>query len=193
VTQYSLSTCAKPVDKTQDAISAALTRMKSMSVMSNDRLDMDFGHDLIDNGTADDYYTPPYIFKALGVEFDMDVCAPFGGVPWLPAKQHLTIIEDGLMTIWEGRVWCNPPFSHIAPWVDKLLDHGNAIALLPTSKAKWFGKAWAGADGVLHLWKEIRFLNSNGVGIGIMGSTMLFAFGQDNVAALKASDLGRVR
>ena len=36
VTQYSLSTCAKPVDKTQDAISAALTQMKSMSAMSSD-------------------------------------------------------------------------------------------------------------------------------------------------------------
>ena len=36
VTQYSLSTCAKPVDRTQDAISAALTQMKSMSAMSCD-------------------------------------------------------------------------------------------------------------------------------------------------------------
>jgi len=36
VTQYSLSTCAKPVDKTQDAISATLTQMKSMSAMSSD-------------------------------------------------------------------------------------------------------------------------------------------------------------
>jgi hypothetical protein len=32
----SLSTCAKPVDKTQDAISATLTQMKSMSAMSSD-------------------------------------------------------------------------------------------------------------------------------------------------------------
>ena len=36
MTQYSLSTCAKPVDKTLDAISAALTQMKSMSAMSSD-------------------------------------------------------------------------------------------------------------------------------------------------------------
>ena len=36
VTQYSLSTCAKPVDKTQAAISAALTQMKSTSAMSSD-------------------------------------------------------------------------------------------------------------------------------------------------------------
>ena len=36
VTQYSLSTCAKPVDRTQDAISAALTQMKNMSAMSSD-------------------------------------------------------------------------------------------------------------------------------------------------------------
>ena len=43
---------------------------------------MDFGHDLIDNGTSDDYYTPPFIFESLDVEFDMDVCAPANGVPW---------------------------------------------------------------------------------------------------------------
>ena len=36
VTQYSLSTCAKPVDRTQDAISAALTQMKNISAMSSD-------------------------------------------------------------------------------------------------------------------------------------------------------------
>ncbi len=36
VTLYSLSTCAKPVDRTQDVISAALTQMKSMSAMSCD-------------------------------------------------------------------------------------------------------------------------------------------------------------
>ncbi len=36
VTQYSLSICAKPVDKTQDAISAASTQMKSTSAMSCD-------------------------------------------------------------------------------------------------------------------------------------------------------------
>jgi hypothetical protein len=36
VIQYSLSTCAKPVDRTLDAISAALTQMKNMSAMSCD-------------------------------------------------------------------------------------------------------------------------------------------------------------
>ncbi len=36
VTASNLSTCAKPVDKTQDAISVALTQMKSMSAMSCD-------------------------------------------------------------------------------------------------------------------------------------------------------------
>lgn len=160
--------------------------------MSN-RLDLDFGHDLIDNGTTDDYYTPPYIFKALGVEFDIDVCAPLGGVPWIPAKRSLTVIEDGLVTPWDGLVWCNPPYSGIHPWVNKLLDHGNAIALLPTSKGIWFRKAWNGADGVLSPWKEIRFIKSDGAPTGIMTSLMLFAFGQSNVAALEASGLGRVR
>ena len=41
--------------------------------MTSNKLDLDIGHDLIDHGTSDDYYTPPYIFKALGLEFDLDV------------------------------------------------------------------------------------------------------------------------
>jgi hypothetical protein len=50
-----------------------------VSAMSN-YLDMDFGGHLIDHDTSDDYYTPPFIFEALGVEFDLDVSAPPGGV-----------------------------------------------------------------------------------------------------------------
>ena len=30
--------------------------------------------------TSDDYYTPKWIFEALGEHFDLDVCAPPGGV-----------------------------------------------------------------------------------------------------------------
>ena len=181
------------MDRTQAATFATLTQMKSMSV-SSDRLDMDFGHDLIDNGTTDDHYTPPFIFEALGVEFDMDVSAPAGGVPWIPAKKSLSIIEDGLTTPWEGRVWCNPPYSKITPWAHKLLDHGNAIALLPVGKSHWFDLLWAKADGIITLPSSLRFVRSQGKApASIMTSTMLFAFGLDNRKVLESSGLGKVR
>lgn len=115
----------------------------------SERLEMDFGHDLIDNGTSDDYYTPPFIFDALNIEFDMDVAAPPNGVPWIPAKRSLTIIDDGLSTPWQGRVWCNPPYSNPRPWAEKLIKHNNGIALLPMSKSGWLNVVWAECSGIL--------------------------------------------
>jgi len=157
------------------------------------RLDMDFGYDLIDNGTSDDFYTPPFIFEALNVEFDMDVCAPVGGVPWIPAKRSLTIIEDGLITPWAGLVWCNPPFSTIRPWADKLVDYKNAIALLPLSKSVWSRQIWRKAAGIMILDKEPRYIKSDGTNAATMTIPVLMAFNESCVDILKNSGLGRVR
>ncbi len=159
----------------------------------SERLDMDFGIDLIDNGTTDDHYTPPFIFEALGVEFDLDVCAPAGGVPWIPAKRSLSVLDDGLTTEWIGRVWCNPPYSKITPWAEKIAKHGNCIALLPVGKSNWFDKLWIKADGVLALPSSLRFVKSDGSVAGIMTGTMLFAFGENNRNALEQSNLGKMR
>ena len=159
----------------------------------SDRLDLDLGFDLVDNMTTDDHYTPPFIFEALGVEFDMDVSAPVGGVPWIPAKRSLSIIDDGLAIDWVGRVWCNPPYSKITPWANKLLSHQNGIALLPVGKSMWFDKLWELADGILTLPSSLRFIKSDGTVAGIMTSTMLFGFGEANRQALIDSRLGKVR
>lgn len=35
------------------------------------------------------------------------------------ADRYFTKADDGLTKRWEGRVWCNPPFSDIEPWVMK--------------------------------------------------------------------------
>ena len=161
--------------------------------MSN-YLDMDFGGHLIDHDTSDDYYTPPFIFEALGVEFDLDVSAPPGGVPWIPAKQSLSLLDDGLSTDWVGRVWCNPPFSNASPWAEKMVLHDNGIALLPTSKSAWFHSVWHSSSGVIALASNYKlFLRPNGEGKAIFLPVMLFAFGDDNRETLVNSGLGRVR
>jgi hypothetical protein len=159
----------------------------------SDRLDMDFGHDLIDNGTSDDYYTPPFVFESLGLEFDMDVCAPAGGVPWLPAKRSLSIIEDGLVTPWEGRVWCNPPYSYPNPWINKFIDHGNGICLVQSSKALWWIRLWNEAGAIVALPPNIKFVTGKGQSKGIFMPVVLAAMGSENIEALRASGLGRLR
>lgn len=156
-------------------------------------LDMDFGHDLIDNGTSDDYYTPPWVFERLGLTFDLDVCAPSGGVPWLPAVKSLTIIEDGLMTPWKGKVWCNPPYSYPHPWIMKFIEHGNGLCLVQSSKAGWWIDLWQKADAILALPPNIKFVTGEGLAKGIFMPVILAAMGAENVSALKSSGLGYVR
>ena len=87
--------------------------------------------------TSDDYYTPAWVFERMGLEFDLDVCAPPGGIPWIPAKRYFTMEDDGLLQPWEGRVWMNPPYGSATAWVSKFIAHGNGVALVPHAKSAW--------------------------------------------------------
>ena len=45
---------------------------------------------------SDEHHTPKHLFDALGLEFDVDVAAPTGGVPWIPAKTSFDLATNGL-------------------------------------------------------------------------------------------------
>jgi len=141
----------------------------------------------------DDYYTPKWLFETLGLEFDVDVCAPEAGVPWLPAKTHYHLAIDGLAQEWKGRVWMNPPYSLPTPWVEKFMNHDNGIALLPFSKARWFINIWNHADAVVPMPQNMKFEHRDEGTMGIFMPVALFAFGQDNAEALRNSEINRVR
>lgn len=142
--------------------------------------------------STNDHYTPKWVFDLLDVTFDLDVAAPIGGVPWIPALQSYSQADDGLVQPWHGLVWCNPPFSDILPWVRRLNEHGNGIALLPHTKGAWRREVWANADGITE-WQtltEIRFMHQ-GKEKTIFPTTFLAAWGD---IALKAiAKVGRVR
>lgn len=99
--------------------------------------------------TSDDYYTPRWVFDAMGIDFDLDVAAPPGGVEWVPAARHFTMADDGLSQPWVGRVWMNPPYGNVDPWWDRFAAHGQGVALLPTAKSLWFDRVWRDADAVV--------------------------------------------
>ena len=108
--------------------------------------------------TSDDYYTPAWIFETLDIEFDIDVAAPPGGVPWIPAKQFYTKADDGLSQPWEGKVWMNPPFSGCKDWVRRFAEHGNGIALLPMARSNWLNTIWDSGNPLALLPKVGSFV-----------------------------------
>lgn len=73
---------------------------------------------------SDEQWTPDTVIEAaisvLG-QIDLDPCSNSRECPNVPASQHYTIADDGLLQTWGGRVWLNPPYSNTAQWVDKVL------------------------------------------------------------------------
>lgn len=43
----------------------------------------------------DEWYTPSWFFRVLGVEFDLDPCSPGAPPSSVPARRHLTKVESG--------------------------------------------------------------------------------------------------
>lgn len=143
-------------------------------------------------GASDEWYTPAYVFEALGETFDVDVAAPIGGAPHVPAPMWITpVLGGGLKSEWGSAnfVWMNPPFggrNSLEPWLDKFFRHGNGIALTPDrTSALWFWEAWQRADRVLFT-RKIRFLRPDGTqGKQPSNGTCLWAAGERATEALE--------
>lgn len=108
----------------------------------------------------DSWLTPPEIIKALGA-FDLDPCMCLNR-PWDTAKRHLTIVENGLLQPWEGRVWMNPPYGGpdmVGPWMRRMVQHGRGTALIfaRTETAVFFETVWRAAHAVLFFEGRLHF------------------------------------
>ena len=164
-----------------------------------------FTHESARNITID-WYTPEYIFKELNMEFEMDVCSPGKHiVPWIPAKKHLTINDDGLTAQWEGTVWCNPPYNRQTPkWLKRMLEHGDGIAFVfGRTDTQWFHQYCLPANAFLFIEGRVKFVRYDQVKAYVSGEkvknagsgtgSMLVAYGDKCERALfRASNLGPV-
>ncbi len=150
-----------------------------------------------------EWYTPRRIFDALGLEFDLDPCSPGKNIiPWIPAKRHLTYLDNGLNAHWEGRIWMNPPYGQDTPkWMEHLSVVGNGIALVfARTDVRWFHDYAISANAMCFIEGRIQFIKApqaadyaNGVRIqlGTPGAgSLLLAWGDDCTRAVLDCGLG---
>lgn len=138
-------------------------------------------------GATDEWITPPWLTELLG-PFDLDPCASVTQ-PWPHAAKSYTIIENGLMQEWRGRIWLNPPYGpDAAVFMDRLAAHGDGIALVAARvETGWFHKSvWHGASAVGFPRGRFTFFRPDGElpdrskGSGNSGhSSVLVAYGRE--------------
>ena len=143
--------------------------------------------DLHENLDTDDWYTPSWIFDALAIEFTIDVAAPQGGVPWIPASRHFTESDNGLEQQWEGTIWCNPPYSSPTRWADKLISHGDGLILVRADLSTGgYYRLWQTAEAMWVHHKRLQFVNGHSEGTGSNTfSTVMFSYGPDATKAMQ--------
>lgn len=140
-----------------------------------------------------EWYTPPHIFAALALRFDVDPASPVGGpLPWIPADTFYSVRDDGLAQPWRGRVWLNPPYGPgIDRWLARLEEHGSGVALVPVRvESAWGQRALRAADVVCFVAGRIRFIRRDGTRSAdpTFGS-MLLGYG-DCADAVRQCNLG---
>ena len=145
-------------------------------------------------GESDEWYTPPEIFKALGLRFDLDPCSPGPG-HWVPADRIYTEADNGLVQPWFGLVFMNPPYGgrngHV-PWLVKFLDHGNGIAIVRSyTSSGWWHRHMHRAEVLLWPKGKTQFIRPDGsIGKAPGHGVVLIGMGEECCQALEQSGLG---
>lgn len=140
----------------------------------------------------EEWLTPQWILDPLG-KFDLDPCSPIKR-PWPTANQHYTVLDNGLMKEWHGRVWLNPPYGDEAiRWMQRMSIHCNGIALLVArTDTKIFQDYVFGvADGMFFIRGRIQFCTVDGsISNNNLGApSVLIAYGQENADILSSCGL----
>ena len=161
-----------------------------------------FTHEATYNESKE-WYTPRFIFDKLGINFDLDPCSPGKNiVPWIPAKTHYTVKDNGLIKKWFGNVFINPPYGMDTPkWMKRLAEYGNGVALVfARPDTKWFHDYVIKADAICFIKGRVAFVPAEDALLyadkqkepkgGCGAASMLVAFGKKNAQALFDSDLG---
>ncbi len=145
----------------------------------------------------DEWLTPPAIIAALGGpdSFDLDPCAPIVR-PWPMAKEHFTIVDNGLHKPWHGRVWLNPPYGGpgiVGPWMRRMVAHGagTTLTFARTETELFFATVWRAATALLFLEGRLYFHHADGLRARANSGapSVLIAYGEADAAILRGCGL----
>jgi hypothetical protein len=146
--------------------------------------------------TTDSWITPKWLLDRLG-DFVLDPCA-CDPQPWPTAKVMVTERENGLLMMWAGFVWCNPPYGdELAVWLNRMALHNDGIALVfaRTDTRAFQQNVFPFATGLLFLRGRLTFHRPDGsmppMGHNSGGPSVLIAYGAEGLQRLEAvRDLG---
>lgn len=151
-------------------------------------------HSRPNGGATVEWYTPPGVMKAIGLDYDLDPCAPPGGLPWIPARRFYSLPDDGLTLEWDGRVWLNPPYGpHTGAWMRRLAQHGDGVALVfARTETSWWHDVLPAAHAVCFIAGRLTFVSSERAGSSSNAGapSALVAYGEECAQAIAASGLG---
>jgi hypothetical protein len=119
-------------------------------------------------GETSEWFTPPSIFEAIGLTFDLDPAHPGVGTEHccVPAKKIYTEEDDGLNQPWDGIVWLNMPFGgrngHV-PWMRRFFEHGNGIMIVRAyTSSSWWHAEMHKAEMILFPKGKTKFIRPDG-------------------------------
>ena len=141
-------------------------------------------HDIADKNIT---LTPLDLIASIG-SFDLDPC----GLDFhKTAKAIISLPVDGLAENWSGAVWLNPPYSNPKPFIKKLAEHGNGVALvLNSTDTGWFQEyGLKKATSMFLLEGRPKFMRMDYSRVSIMRGVVLFAYGDICDSMLKKCQL----
>lgn len=111
---------------------------------------------------SDEWATPRDRFAEWAAElgpFDLDAAATAENAL---CDRFFTAEDDGLAQPWSGTVWCNPPYSNVARWVEKAhesaLNGATVVCLVPArTDTRWWHEHVAQAADVRFIRGRLRF------------------------------------
>jgi phage N-6-adenine-methyltransferase len=171
-------TARKYANKTDHEFEAILAERREAIRAANAKVAVDLLGDKKVRGTQgtgeNEWYTPADIIadarRVLGV-IDLDPASSEHAQSVVQALQYFSLADDGLMRMWHGHVWLNPPYAQpfIEQFADKMIEEVKASrvkqAIMLThnyTDTAWFQKLAVQSSAICFPKGRVRFVAPDG-------------------------------